>query len=126
MNKVVAEKWVEALRSGKYKQGRGYLGDLSGEDASFCCLGVLCELAVAEGVITRSCDGKRLAYDDNITSLPKSAVAWAGMRNCVGYVERSDMGMTALGNGFDLITLNDDGSSFDEIASMIEQHVDFL
>lgn len=40
MNKEIKDKWVEALRSGNYKQGYGNLqtGD------SYCCLGVLCEI----------------------------------------------------------------------------------
>lgn len=33
--------WVKALRSGKYKQGRGTLL----EDNRFCCLGVACSIA---------------------------------------------------------------------------------
>ena len=35
------DKWIAALRSGNYKQGKGYLkkGDCH------CCLGVLCEVA---------------------------------------------------------------------------------
>jgi hypothetical protein len=33
------DKWVKALRSGKYKQGRGIL--YNPEEKSFCCLGVL-------------------------------------------------------------------------------------
>ena len=33
-------KWVEALRSGKYKQGRQYLN----QDGKYCCLGVACEV----------------------------------------------------------------------------------
>ena len=35
------QEWVDALRSGKYRQGNGYLGRLSGER---CCLGVACDL----------------------------------------------------------------------------------
>jgi hypothetical protein len=42
-----AQKWVEALRSGKYQQTR-YL--ISRKDGKYCCLGVACELAIAEGV----------------------------------------------------------------------------
>ena len=38
------EKWVNALRSGKYKQTRGNLQDGDG----FCCLGVLCDLVDSE------------------------------------------------------------------------------
>lgn len=36
---VARRKWIEALRSGKYKQGKGELGD---PDTGFCCLGVGC------------------------------------------------------------------------------------
>lgn len=35
-------KWVEALRSGKYKQGKFALHRIDQKD--FCCLGVLCEV----------------------------------------------------------------------------------
>lgn len=35
-------KWVVALRSGTYKQGRGRLRNANGE---YCCLGVLCEIS---------------------------------------------------------------------------------
>lgn len=35
--------WVKALRSGKYKQGTGRL---RGEDKSYCCLGVACDLYI--------------------------------------------------------------------------------
>jgi hypothetical protein len=40
MDKELKEKWVEALRSGRYVQGEVHFerGD------KFCCLGVLCEV----------------------------------------------------------------------------------
>lgn len=38
MNKEAKEKWIEALRSGKYKQGKSCL---MGTDNAYCCLGVL-------------------------------------------------------------------------------------
>lgn len=34
------KKWVEALRSGKYKQGTAYLC----RNGQYCCLGVACEI----------------------------------------------------------------------------------
>lgn len=48
VNTVVMEKWATALESGNYKQVNGKLTDGEG---GFCCLGVLCEIAVDEGVI---------------------------------------------------------------------------
>ncbi len=41
MNLELKQKWLDALRSGKYKQGTQYLNSSSG----YCCLGVLCEVA---------------------------------------------------------------------------------
>ncbi len=41
MNKEIKEKWLKALRSGEYKQGRGYLRKESGDEDRYCCLGVL-------------------------------------------------------------------------------------
>lgn len=41
MDKELAVKWIEALRSGKYKQGRSRLKHAG----RHCCLGVLCEVA---------------------------------------------------------------------------------
>ena len=36
---LVASKWIENLRSGKFQQGYGFLC----RDNKYCCLGVLCE-----------------------------------------------------------------------------------
>lgn len=47
MNPVIKTKWLEALRSGEYQQGRVVLRTTPQPDAQhgrFCCLGVLCDL----------------------------------------------------------------------------------
>lgn len=41
MDAELKGKWVKALRSGKYKQGKGVLCDRG----KHCCLGVLCRVA---------------------------------------------------------------------------------
>lgn len=45
LNKEAIRKWIEALRSGDYRQGyhklRNYNKD---EDDTFCCLGVACDV----------------------------------------------------------------------------------
>ena len=46
MKRDVAKKWVAKLRSGEYEQGKGYLND----DGKMCCLGVLCEVAIEDGL----------------------------------------------------------------------------
>lgn len=47
MEKKKAMKWVEALRSGEYEQGRGRLRVTDNAGDSFCCLGVACEIGLA-------------------------------------------------------------------------------
>jgi len=50
MKKKIMEKWVRALRSGKFKQCRNSLCmvDRKTNQNSFCCLGVLTELYLRE------------------------------------------------------------------------------
>jgi hypothetical protein len=40
MDQKVKEKWVKALKSGKYKQTKGQLKNRD----SYCCLGVYCKI----------------------------------------------------------------------------------
>ena len=42
MKREVKDKWIAALRSGKYKQGTGCLRDI--DSNAFCCMGVLCDI----------------------------------------------------------------------------------
>ncbi len=50
MNPKLKAKWIEALRSGKYKQTQEYLERLDddGKVVGNCCLGVLCRIAKLE------------------------------------------------------------------------------
>jgi hypothetical protein len=41
VNKEAKEKWIDALRSGKYMQGKSCLKDTNN---TYCCLGVLVEV----------------------------------------------------------------------------------
>lgn len=47
MDTRIKYEWIEALRSGEYKQGRGTLRSY---DNQYCCLGVLCDIAVKHGI----------------------------------------------------------------------------
>jgi len=74
MDKRVKAKWVKALRSGKYKQGRGALKTKNG----YCCLGVLCDLHSREV-------NKKPAFEDTTEYLeasgllPDEVKEWAGL-----------------------------------------------
>ena len=66
MNKQNVRKWVEALRSGDFKQTTGQLY----LDGSYCCLGVACVLA---GV---SIDGEHCN-----SVLPDAVMEWLGVED---------------------------------------------
>jgi hypothetical protein len=79
MDPEIRARWTAALRSGKYQQGTAALhhGD------EFCCLGVLCDLAVSAGVASATTpdeDGYPWAYDGRVDYLPESVTEWAGLK----------------------------------------------
>jgi hypothetical protein len=114
MKKSIAKKWVKALRSGEYKQGFGKL-NLSGR---FCCLGVLCELAVKSGVdVPVTHEGPAKVYAFNSDTLPQVVMEWAGMKSQDG-TYRTDTNCLA--------EMNDSGRSFDYLANIIERNVEKL
>lgn len=43
LSKYTKRKWINALRSGKFKQGE--VGRLKDDKGGYCCLGVLCEIS---------------------------------------------------------------------------------
>lgn len=115
MNKDVKAKWLEALRSGEYEQGRSYLRS---DDNKFCCLGVLCEIAVQDGVIDEASLSKygTYRYDGWYESaLPEKVQDWSGVDSTLGRF--ADAAGSRDGA---LAFINDDGATFDEIADIIE------
>lgn len=116
MNVEVRAQWCAALRSGAYQQTTGVLhrtqanGD---RPAGFCCLGVLCELAVKAGVITKQDDDQGcgyIMYGDSDTMLPEAVQDWAGL---------AEYDPEVAGN--DLTIWNDSRrKTFAEIADLIE------
>lgn len=109
MNPDVKAKWVQALRSGKYKQGRGSLR----EHDAYCCLGVLCDIHAKE---TGGHWDTRGEYLDCGGILPVSVRCWAGL-------ESRDPEVGGYYSGHCLSTHNDNGRPFPEIADLIEAHL---
>jgi hypothetical protein len=114
VNRDVLVRWVAALRSGDYLQGREHLR-YEDEDGvvRHCCLGVLCELAVADGVIERAEPFKLwqqlvrgYAVPERATTetsvLPPAVVAWAGLSTDSPSVRHPSLGpveLTVLNDG---------------------------
>lgn len=135
MNPDVRARWLAALRSGDYRQTRARLCVIE-EDArpSHCCLGVLCELAVADGVITYRDDGPihcvriRAYGTPGLESLlPDPVVRWAGLELRDPLVTVTDVDVledtNGPGNQRSLATLNDHGLSFAVIADLVEEQL---
>jgi hypothetical protein len=126
MNPDIKTQWTTALRSGDYKQGEAWLTQVKpGEPDKDCCLGVLCKLAVAAGIISsRVTPGGIVAYgpedgdDEGETMiLPPAVRDWAGLdsRN-PEYTEGDD------NYQYGLAGRNDAGMPFPEIADVIDRH----
>ena len=77
-NKENVKKWVDALRSGKYSQTAGRLGDKLG----FCCLGVACEVAMENGLPLKkellNDEHGSIEYSQNAGELPDEVCEWLG------------------------------------------------
>jgi hypothetical protein len=139
MKKAIAEKWVAALRSKKYKQGRRALKVKTKSGTTrHCCLGVLCELyqkavpankkfvtnrrksgkkdirALPAGT-TIFCFGKEPVNGEAV--LPARVRRWAGM-----YDDHGTIRPPSVHDAYpdSLAELNDDGFSFAHLLDIIE------
>ena len=113
MNPQVKEKWVNALRSGDYKQTTGNLYE---PGVGYCCLGVLTDLYLKEKGLewdtTKSSTGW-VCFEDEFEFLPESVMQWAGLKDNRGTYDNVIESPA-------LTDLNDNGISFNEIADVIE------
>lgn len=133
MKRSVAMKWVEALRSGKYKQTLSELKN--NQTGGFCCLGVLCDISkkgkwttigneVSNAYVTRT--------DKSDVCLPKEVQKFAGMSSGIGSIDLETIkyGEVFYTKSFGLDNLNDHTKlaqavvksplTFDEIADVIQ------
>ena len=108
MTKRLKARWIAALRSGKYTQGQGHLrqkDDSLGSKTglSYCCLGVLCEVA-------------KVKYNGDDGFPPDQFGRRVGLHRLIGrrgYEEAVE---------YQLTTMNDaEGWSFKKIAAWLER-----
>lgn len=126
MNEVIRAEWVKRLRSGQYKKGKLRLRTpvdtmhVQGmAEPNYCCLGVLCEIAVEQGIITYDGHTYNSSDSSNNSLLPSVVVNWAGLKSESPFV------VTPENESIALVSLNDNGRSFSEIADYIENAIDF-
>jgi hypothetical protein len=116
MHREIAEQWIAALRSGKYRKGIGSLHD----GDTFCCLGVLCDLFPGRQWSRTADDTRHACYAGPGTEtavLPEAVRQWAGLAAA-----------NPPATDYDTIAELNDGEgfsgapwSFDRIANLIEE-----
>jgi hypothetical protein len=96
-------RWVEALRSGKYKQGKGALEKYNCN----CCLGVLARVENVP-VLDEDHQEKHFVFteDEKNGQIMYPPQNWCGLDDATIYA---------------LADLNDSGYTFDQIAKLIEE-----
>lgn len=129
-NQENIRKWVEALRSGTYAQTIGRLAD----NVGFCCLGVACEVAIANGVAlskrqTESLAGTfEYAYGPEWSEgeLPDIVAEWLGFydEGDDEYSHATDPSLpTTEHPTYSCASWNDEAkATFSKIADLIEAH----
>lgn len=132
MKKEIAKKWIKALRSGKYTQGKNYLLHFNKKgEPKHCCLGVLCELyndsmkknhkkSLTIENITDLDDTFFVCFDGQGEGLPKVVQEWAGMSDSTGHFNDDKNREHCLAD------YNDTGKKFDTISDIIEKNVENL
>jgi hypothetical protein len=138
MNSQIKQRWIDALRSGKYSQDTGVLRSSKG---GHCCLGVLCDLYakehnvqwdvhrynsdldehfdIPEDEVSKVYLFDEFRFNGELEILPDNVKIWAGLNNLNPCVY-SD-GIDNVGN--QLSEMNDTGASFNEIADLIEKYI---
>jgi hypothetical protein len=124
MKKEIKQLWIDALESGKYKQGRRALR----KGNNFCCLGVLCDLYNKEtGGLNSYWDGNNFligegdgfAYD---ATLPMDVAHWAGLHDDDPEVDGNTLSTHNDGTD-ELFHVIIAPKNFKEIAALIRKHL---
>jgi len=129
MDRDLMKKWVKALRSGKYKQGKQVLQNAKGE---FCCLGVLADIlgqetrgSEASCVITYEFPKELECFD----TWPLQG-GFGNPRIKLTSKEEYDLNKRSKFNNFwraaTLADLNDNNFTFKRIADIIERNADTI
>jgi hypothetical protein len=125
MDPDVKRAWTAALRSGDYTQGKNMLCAV-GEDGSktYCCLGVLAEIAVKEGVIQpghTGISGLRLYFSGDDMTLPLEVMKWAGLEMPNPWIGPDPVDSEDRASAAELNDYHD--FSFEQIADRIDEYL---
>lgn len=108
-------RWVDALRSGKYKQARGRLKT----DDGYCCLGVLCDVSGSGTWARPKYDKRRSAAHYYVTG---DTTRFCALPPSVADVVKLSANTDGSDEEFEYVRMNDAGATFAEIADAIEKN----
>lgn len=148
MKQEIAERWAGKLESGDYPQTTGALNRVVGDGdkpIGFCCLGVLCEIAVEDGIVTKKLRSpyadamwygreNSLDFNGSTAFLPPEVYKWAGLKGDSVWFDvteivdtlNDDTEVIELKDGRKIasaISLNDSGAlNFKQIAELVRNN----
>jgi hypothetical protein len=120
MNKEIKDKWLKALRSGEYKQGRLFLRATDDGVDSYCCLGVLANECLY-GKWDKWEEFSDKANDKLIWSYNNERYATGPFKlpnSFTSYLDIKKEDWVHILSG-----MNDSGKTFEEIADWIEENL---
>lgn len=111
LNVANFKKWIQALRSKKYKQGKSCL--YNPQTRTYCCLGVACVSAIKAGIkIKRETYEDDMLFDNSSASLPDKVMKWLGIKDSDPEL-RKNLGCIRANDSLDM--------SFETIADLLEK-----
>ena len=118
---AVQKQWLEALRSGKYEQGKHYLKSKAENSEKYCCLGVLAEDVYKIPFVPVSSlqDFQWLdsiGVDESVFGFSINDGSFFNTLPPFMYDDTSINSIVGI-----LIDMNDSGKSFEEIADYLEE-----
>jgi hypothetical protein len=132
MDPVIRARWTAKLRSNEFIQGTARLSydDVDDNQRKNCCMGVLCEMAVEDGIVTSENVGGTVFYAHGESRvLPTEVMVWAGLNDTDPPLRRCQEGDQYYRDDSDgimtcSIANDDEGMNFFQIADLIDGGVD--
>ncbi len=120
----IQRAWLDALKSGKFRQGRKRLAiRTKNKKVDYCCLGVACVVANRMGRKLKKSSqkdilGDVIAFNDSAGALPTVVTRTLNLRDDVGSFKQP-VSFNGISSGC-LASLNDNGQTHKKIAEYIE------
>ncbi len=116
--KEFGKKWLEALRSGEYKQGKQELLTIRKNEKTYCCLGVACKIVGHGKILEKTYGSTYLGLPSHLKNLYTKKCSFTKLPK---ELKNKD----GEGLAIKVANMNDDGKKFKTIANWVEKNVEF-